>query len=70
MAILDVLPPVSLKIEDAKDTLVAVQILVTALDNVLDKWKQARDYEWCSDQFKAIRQDLTLQVAAIDSQIS
>ena len=44
---------------------VVVQVLRLALDNVLSKWKQARDYEWCSDQFKAIRQDLTLQVSRV-----
>ena len=38
-----------------------LSVLETALGRVKERWKAAREYGWCCNQLKSIRQDLTVQ---------
>eukprot|EP01050_Picozoa_sp_SAG11_P010450 SAG11_NODE_1046_length_6042_cov_12.954400_2_plen_111_part_00 len=41
-----------------------IEVLRKSLQHVKEMWKKKSNYEWCSDQMKGIRQDLTLQARA------
>ena len=43
-----------------------LSILIKALEHVKRKYQQNEDYEWCNDQLKSIRQDITVQSCIID----
>ena len=45
------------KCEDVRPLL----ILIKALDHVKRKYQQNDDFDWCNDQLKSIRQDITVQ---------
>lgn len=42
-------------------------ILIKALDHVKRKYQQNDDFDWCNDQLKSIRQDITVQKSHIPS---
>lgn len=51
-----------LNVSQAPDpgTIRPLEVLKRTLEELKKKWRQTNDYRWACDQFKSLRQDLTV----------